>query len=68
MFGAVMSDSRRIKPLLEYTLGIKIKKIKSLEKQKTLTPKYDSKGIRLDLIVVVDLIRNAPKIEPYEKK
>lgn len=34
MFGAVMSDSRRIKPLLEYTLGIKIKKIKSLENRK----------------------------------
>ena len=54
MFGAVMSNSRRIKPLLEYTLGIKIKKIEYLEKQKTLTPKYDAKGIRLDLIVVDD--------------
>ena len=54
MFGAVMSESKRIKPLIELALGVKVEKIKYLETQKTLRFKYDSKGIRLDLIVVDD--------------
>ena len=54
MFGAVMSDPKRCKKLLEYILGIKITKIEYKEKQKTIDISYDSKGVRLDLTVIDD--------------
>ena len=54
MFGAVMSDPKRCKKLLEYILGIKITKIDYKEKQKTIDVSYDSKGVRLDLTVIDD--------------
>ncbi len=52
MFGAVMSDPKRCRKLLEYILGIKITKIDYKEKQKTIDVSYDSKGVRLDLTVI----------------
>ena len=52
MFGAVMSDPKRCKKLLEYILGIKIARIDYKEKQKTIDVFYDSKGVRLDLTVI----------------
>ena len=54
MFGAVMSDPKRCKPLLEYILGIKIIKIEYAEKQKVIDLEYRAKGVRLDLHIVDD--------------
>ena len=54
MFGAVMSDPKRCKKLLEFILGIKIARIEYKEKQKTIDISYDSKGVRLDLTVIDD--------------
>ena len=49
MFGAVMSDPKHLKPLLEYILGIKISQITYPEKQKTIDVNYGYKGVRLDV-------------------
>ena len=49
MFGAVMSEEKNLKPLLEYILDIKIKSISYPERQKVIDVNYDSKGIRLDV-------------------
>ena len=54
MFGAVMSDPKRCKPLLEYILGIKIIKIEYAEKQKVIDLEYRAKGVRLDLHIIDD--------------
>ena len=54
MFAQVMRDTRHLKPLLEYILQIKIKKIELIELQKTEKEGYDSKGVRLDLYVTDD--------------
>ena len=54
MFAQVMRDTRHLKPLLEYILQIKIKKIELIELQKTKKEGYDSKGVRLDLYVTDD--------------
>ena len=54
MFGAVMSDPKRCKPLLEYILGVKIKKIEYPELQKVIDKHYDSKAVRLDVYVADD--------------
>ena len=54
MFGAVMSNPKRCKPLLEMILNVKIKKIEYPELQKTIDKKYGSKGIRLDVYVEDD--------------
>ena len=54
MFGAVMSDPKRCKRLLEYILGIKIIKLEYVEKQKTINIDYDAKSIRLDVTVIDD--------------
>lgn len=54
MFGAVMSDPEKCKPLLEYILGVKIKKIEYPELQKTIDKRYDSKAVRLDVYVMDD--------------
>ena len=49
MFGAVMSEEKNLKPLLEYILDIKIKSISYPERQKVIDVNYASKGIRLDV-------------------
>ena len=54
MFGAVMSDPKRCKPLLEYILRIKIIKIEYAEKQKVIDLEYRAKGVRLDLHIIDD--------------
>lgn len=54
MFGAVMSNPKRCKPLLEMILGVKINKIEYPELQKTIDKQYGSKGIRLDVYVEDD--------------
>ena len=47
----VMREPKRIKPLLEYILGKKIKSIRMIEPERTMKEKFESKGIRLDLYV-----------------
>ena len=54
MFGAVMKNPKRCKPLLEYILGVKIKKIEYPELQKTIDKQYKSKSVRLDVYVEDD--------------
>ncbi|MBQ7200964.1 MAG: Rpn family recombination-promoting nuclease/putative transposase [Eubacterium sp.] len=54
MFGAVMSNPKLCKPLLEMILGVRIKKIEYPELQKTIDKQYGSKGIRLDVYVEDD--------------
>ena len=51
MFGAVMSNPKLCKPLLELILGVKIQKIEYPELQKVINERYGSKGIRLDVYV-----------------
>ena len=51
MFGAVMSNPKLCKPLLELILGVKILKIEYPELQKVINERYGSKGIRLDVYV-----------------
>ena len=51
MFAAVMREPKRIKPLLERILGVKIKKVNMIEPEKTFKERYESKGVRLDLYV-----------------
>ena len=55
MFAQVMRETRHLKPLLEYILQIKIKKIELIELQKTKKEGYESKGVRLDLYVTDDV-------------
>ncbi len=52
MFAAVMENTEFLRPLLEFILGVKIKKIEFTEPQKTEKKGYQSKGVRLDLYVV----------------
>ena len=54
MFGAVMRDPKLCKPLLEMVLGVKIARIEYPELQKTVSERYDSKSIRLDVYVQDD--------------
>lgn len=49
MFGAVMSDPKYLKPLLEYIIGVKISRITYPERQKTIDINYGFKGVRLDV-------------------
>ena len=51
MFKRIMNCQRICKKLLQSTLRIKIKKIRYLETEKTLTAPYRNKGIRLDVYV-----------------
>lgn len=51
MFGAVMHDAERCKPLLEMVLGVKISRLEYLEPQKSIAERYESKSIRLDVYV-----------------
>ena len=54
MFGAVMSNSKLCKLLLEMILETKIKRIEYPELQKTIDKQYGSKGVRLDVYVEDD--------------
>lgn len=54
MFGAVMRNEVNLKPLLEYILRVKIRKIKFVEPQKTEKEGYRSRGIRMDLYLEDD--------------
>ena len=51
MFGAVMSNPKLCKILLELILGVKILKIEYPELQKVIDKRYGSKGVRLDVYV-----------------
>ena len=51
MFGTVMKNKRICKGVLERLLHIKVGKIEYPSLQKTITPFYESKGIRLDVYV-----------------
>lgn len=55
MFGAVMSEPKCCKPLLEFILGVKlgvkIERIEYPDLQKTIDKQYKSKSVRLDVYV-----------------
>ena len=51
VFSMVMRKPKRIKPLLEYILGKKIKAIEVIDRQKYMKEGFESKGVRLDLYV-----------------
>ena len=51
MFGAVMSDPKICKGVLELLLRVKIDHIEYPELQKPMTPFYAKKGVRLDVYV-----------------
>lgn len=51
MFGAVFSDPKRCKRLLENILNVKISRIEYPERQKVMDFSYDSKSVRLDVFV-----------------
>ena len=54
MFGAVMRNPRYCKPLLELVLGVKIREIIYPEPQKSMSERYNSKSIRMDVYVEDD--------------
>ena len=54
MFGAVMSNPKLCKPLLEMILEKRIQRIEYPELQKTIDKQYGSKGVRLDVYVEDD--------------
>lgn len=54
IFGVVMRDPKKCKPLLEMILGVTINKIEYLEPQKSIAERYESKSIRLDVYVADD--------------
>ena len=51
MFGTIMKNKGICKGVLERLLHIKVGKIEYPSLQKTITPFYESKGIRLDVYV-----------------
>ncbi len=51
MFKLIMSRKPICKSMLECTLGMKIRDIVYLEAEKTMTARYQGKGIRLDIYV-----------------
>lgn len=53
-FGKIMEDKETCKRFIEQALNIKIRDLVYLEKQKTLDPAIDVKGIRLDVFVEGD--------------
>lgn len=53
-FGKIMEDKETCKRFIEQALNIKIRDLVYLEKQKTLDPAIDVKGIRLDVFVEDD--------------
>lgn len=54
MFGALMRNPKLCKPLLELILNVRINHIDYPELQKTITERYGSKSIRLDVYVEDD--------------
>lgn len=54
MFGAVMKDPKKCKPLLEKILGVKIRKIEYPQLQKVIEHTMDAKSVRLDVYVEDD--------------
>ena len=54
MFGTVMADPKYCKPFLETILGVKIKKIEYLERQKTIDITPRAKSVRMDVYVEDD--------------
>lgn len=54
MFGAVMRDPKKCKPLLEQILGVKIREIRYPEVQKIIDNTMDAKSVRLDVYVEDD--------------
>ncbi len=51
VFSQVMREPKRIRPLLEFILGKKIRLIHMVEPEKTMKERFKAKGIRLDLYV-----------------
>ena len=51
MFGYVMRNPEICKGLLERLLQIKLERLEYPELQKTITPHYENKGVRLDVYV-----------------
>lgn len=51
MFGAVMRDPKRCKPLLEHILGVPIREIRYPELQKIIDNTMDAKSVRLDVYI-----------------
>ena len=51
MFGYVMRNPEICKELLERLLKIKIEKLEYPELQKSISPYYEAKGVRLDVYV-----------------
>ena len=51
MFKLIMNSQRICKRLLESTLGIKIRKLRYLETERSIAAPYRSKGVRLDVYV-----------------
>ena len=51
MFGAIMREPKICKGVLERLLQIKIDRIEYPELQKTISPFYTQKGVRLDVYV-----------------
>lgn len=73
MFGAVMRDAEICKGVLELLLQVKIDHIEYPELQKSITPFYSKKGVRLDVYVansdkVFDVECQSYKIENIGKR
>ena len=65
MFGAVMSNPKLCKQLLELILNVKIKSIKYPELQKSIANRYQSKSVRLDVYVEdnKNTVYNTPSVQ-----
>ena len=73
MFGAVMQDPEICKKVLELLIGVKIDHVEYPELQKTISPYYTKKGVRLDVYVadsnrVFDVECQSYKIENIGKR
>lgn len=51
MFKLVMRSKRICKTMIEKILNIKLKDIRYIDEEKTVKPRYESKGVRLDVYV-----------------
>ncbi len=51
MFKLVMRSKRICKTMIEKILQIKLSDIRYIDEEKTVKPKYESKGVRLDVYV-----------------
>ena len=67
MFGRILQNPEICKGLLERLLEIKIDKIEYPTLQKTISPHYKSKGIRLD-VYVEDSSRSISKFKMFLMK